>query len=188
MASTEHLKPPPLVTRPSYASTLDSTDAHYNPPPTGTALDPKSPDYDPLATTKVTSPFYQYAHDSPRQSFAESRTAGTTSRHASKPSLHVDVRDLELGDISPAITQEKRDAAQEHNRQQSWRCWRRRQPQSLTKPKEKNWLQKLPRKQRLAVKIGIAVLIAGIMLAIALGISASLHSGIYGSSKTVGPS
>lgn len=185
MASTEHLKSPPLVTRPSFASTVDSK--NYNPPRTETALDTSKPDFDPLATTKVTSPFYQYAHDSPRQSFAESRTIGTSSHHASKPSLHVDVRDLELGELTPAVTQEKRDAAREHDRRHTWMCWKRKQPQSLTKPKEKNWLQKLPRKQRLAVKIGIAVLIAGIMLAVALGISASLHSGIYGSANTVGP-
>lgn len=56
----------------------------------------------------------------------------------------------------------------------------------MTKPKKQNWLQRLPKKQRLMVKLLIAFLVTGAMVGIAVGIAAAVHSGIYGSDRTIG--
>ncbi|KAJ9652889.1 hypothetical protein H2198_007891 [Neophaeococcomyces mojaviensis] len=171
-------KPVPAVQRqPSFSADDDATlkasstqhqQQHHN-----------NGDYDPCQNAKICSPFYMYNHDSPRPS---------QDLRQGKPSIHVDVRDLELGDITPSITQEKL-AAQQQKVSLSTRLkfWdRERKQKCLTKPKKQWWLQRLPKKQRVMVKLLIAFLVAGAMVGIAVGIAAALHSGVYGTDKTVG--
>ncbi|KAK5100781.1 hypothetical protein LTR70_001317 [Exophiala xenobiotica] len=104
-----------------------------------------------------------------------------------KQSLHIDVRDLELGDITPSVTQEKFHAQKKSRRTPNvnLKFWKRKQP-CLTKPKKQFWLKRLPKKQRIAVKLAIAFVIVGAMVGIAVGIAAALHSGVYGTDKIVG--
>jgi len=136
-------------------------------------------DFNPFENAKIASPFYLYNHDSPRPS---------QDLRRDKPSIHVDIRDLELGDITPSITQEKL-AAQDQKVSLSTRLkfWKKQRKQrSLTRPKKQWWLQRLPKRQRITVKLLIAFLVAGAMVGIAVGIAAALHSNVYGTDKTVG--
>lgn len=132
-------------------------------------------DYDPCQNAQKFSPFYMYNHDSPRPS--------TDLRP--KNSINVSIRDLELGDITPSVTQEKM-RAQKKTKTDMLNCWRARKQHCLTKPKKQWWLQRLPKKQRIAVKLLFALLVAGAMVGIAVGIAAALHSGVYGTDKVVG--
>ncbi|KIV78399.1 hypothetical protein PV11_10121 [Exophiala sideris] len=121
---------------------------------------PKSDsDYDPCSTAKITSPFYLYKHDSPRPSFDVSR---------SPPQLSL--RDLEAGmnDLSPSVSQEKRDAQE-------------KKKQCLTRPKQRGcaWLKQLPPRQRLMIKMLIALVIIGAMVGLAVGITIAVHGGVY---------
>ena len=132
-------------------------------------------EYDPCQNAQKFSPFYTYNHDSPRPS----------QDLRPKQSIHVDVRDLELGDITPSVTQEKLNARDKNRSKINFKFWDRTQP-CLTKPKKQFWLKRLPKKQRIAVKLAIAFLVAGAMIGIAVGIAAALHSGVYGTDKVVG--
>jgi len=136
----------------------------------------KDADYDPCENAPKFSPFYLYNHDTPRPS-----TDGKDG--LPKPSIHVSIRDLELGDITPSVTQEKLSA--QRKPRSKFRFWERRE-QCLTKPKNQRWLQRLPKKQRIMVRLAIALLIAGAMVGIAVGIAAALHSPVNGTDQVVG--
>lgn len=151
---------------------------HHDPPQTHSSTvksEDEDREYDPCQNAQKFSPFYMYNHDSPRPS----------QDLRPKQSIHVDVRDLELGHITPSVTQEKFNAQGKSRRKINLKFWQKEQP-CLTKPKKQFWLQRLPKKQRIAVKLAIALLIAGAMVGIAVGIAASLHSGVYGTNKVVG--
>jgi len=132
-------------------------------------------EYDPCVNAKITSPFYLYNHDSPRPSFEV----------ASKPLPQVTLQDLESGTInlSPTVTQEKRDAQKNAPLAglKFWQRQQRRQSQCMTKPKQRGcgWLKELPPRQRLLVKILLALVIIGAMVGIAVGITAAVHGGVY---------
>lgn len=133
-------------------------------------------EYDPCQNAQKFSPFYMYNHDSPRPS-ADLRP---------KQSIHIDVRDLELGDITPSVTQEKINAqAKATSKLDRLKFWQGRK-ECMTRPKKQWWLQRLPTKQRYLVKALITLLVCGAMVGIAVGIAAALHSGVSGSGKTVG--
>jgi len=137
-------------------------------------------EYDPCQNAQKFSPFYLYNHDSPRPS------QDLRPNQRPKESLHVDVRDLELGGITPSVTQEKFHAQKKSKTPNvNLKFWKRKQP-CLTKPKKEFWLKRLPKKQRIAVKLAIALVIVGAMVGIAVGIAAALHSGVYGTDKIVG--
>lgn len=143
--------------------------------PTDTRAD-QDGEYNPCENAQKFSPFYMYNHDSPRPS-ADLRP---------KQSIHIDVRDLELGDITPSVTQEKIKAqAKPPSKLDKLKFWHGRQ-ECMTRPKTQWWLQRLPKKQRYLVKGLIALLVCGAMVGIAVGIAAALHSGVSGSGKTVG--
>lgn len=142
-------------------------------PPTPAEQDAE---YDPCKLAKITSPFYMYNHDSPRPS--------ADLRHG-KVSLAVTDRDLELGEITPSVTQEKMTAQTDKPKRFRLNFWQRRQD-CLTKPKQKWWIQRLPKKQRYTVKALIALVVIGAMIGIAVGIASAVNSPVYGSNKTVG--
>lgn len=168
---TEIQKPAPAL----QTESSQSSDRPLKPTQTPT-LQGQDGDYDPCQNAQKFSPFYMYNHDSPRPS-ADLRP---------KQSIHVSVQDLELGDISPSVTQEKLQA-QSNSRLDRLKVWgKQKKQQCLTKPKQQRWLQRLPKKQRVAVKLLIAFLVAGVMVGVAVGIAAALHSGVYGSDKIVG--
>ncbi|KAL6250214.1 hypothetical protein RBB50_002515 [Rhinocladiella similis] len=133
-----------------------------------------SHEFDPCVNAKVTSPFYLYNHDSPRPSFDVS--------HKSLP--QVTLRDLEAGagtpNLSPTVTQEKRDAQNDMAGGKLKFFWQR-QKQCMTKPKQRGcgWLKQMPKRQRILVKVLIALVIIGAMVGIAVGISAAVHGGVY---------
>lgn len=133
-------------------------------------------DYDPCKLAKIASPFYMYNHDSPRPS--------ADLRHG-KPSLTTTERDLELGEITPSVTQEKISAQKDKEKKFNLKFWENKQ-ECLTKPKKQWWLQRLPKKQRMAVKALIALVVIGAMIGIAVGIASAAHSPVNGSDKTVG--
>lgn len=152
------------------------------PPSTHTTEQRQSIDeehFDPCENAQKFSPFYMYNHDSPRPS--------TDMRP--KQSIHVSVRDLELGEITPSVTQEKINAQKKpasRNILQAVKFWEKPRQKCLTRPKKQYWIQRLPKKQQIAVKAAIALLIIGTMVGIAVGIAAALNSGVYGSDDTVG--
>ncbi|KAK5948689.1 hypothetical protein OHC33_010292 [Knufia fluminis] len=137
--------------------------------------DNEDEEFDPCQNAQKFSPFYTYNHDSPR----------TSQDLRPKQSIHVDVRDLELGDITPSVTQEKFNAQAKSRRKLNLKFWEKRQ-ECLTKPKKQFWLKRLPKKQRVAIRVAFALLIVGAMIGIAVGIAAALHSGVYGTDKVVG--
>ena len=153
---------------------LDGTELKEHPPRPSDQR--TNAEFDPCCNAKITSPFYLYNHDSPRPSFEVKR-----------PLSHVVVQDLEAAtvNLSPTITQEKRDA--ENTTTRRFRCWGQKK-QCLTKPKPRGcqWLAQLPPRQRLLVKILIAVVIIAAMVGIAVGITISVHGGVYknGNSST----
>lgn len=133
-------------------------------------------DFDPCQNAKICSPFYLYNHDSPRPS-QDTRLPST------KPSIQVSVRDLELGALTPSVTQEKINAQNKSGgRLKFWE----KQKQCLTKPKAQKWLHTLPKKQRTIIKLIIAFIICGAMVGIAVGLAVGLHSNVYGSGKQLG--
>ncbi|ETI29315.1 hypothetical protein G647_01768 [Cladophialophora carrionii CBS 160.54] len=137
-------------------------------------------EFDPCSNAKFTSPFYLYKHDSPRPSFDVAK---------SQDPAHVsvnDLKDLEAGSVnlSPSISQEKRDAqnAATTSRLTFWK----RQKQCMTKPKQRGcaWFSRLSPRQRIVVKILIGLLIIGAAVAIAIGVSIKVGGGVYKSNNT----
>ncbi|KIX00379.1 uncharacterized protein Z518_10518 [Rhinocladiella mackenziei CBS 650.93] len=154
----------------------EDTELTEQQPPTSTET-PKS-EFDPCCNAKITSPFYLYNHDSSRPSF-----------DVKKPDpVQVAIHDVEAGtaNLSPSITQEKRDAqnAVAHR----FKFWKR-EKQCMTKPKPRGcmWLKQLPPRQRLIVKLLMALVIIGAMVGIAVGITASVHGGVYKSNNSTTP-
>lgn len=94
-------------------------------------------------------------------------------------------RDLELGEITPSVTQEKITAQKEKESKFNIKFWEKRQ-ECMTKPKKQWWLQRQPKKQRYTIKAIIALIVIGAMVGIAVGIASAVHSPVYGSNKTVG--
>ncbi|KAL2421164.1 hypothetical protein ABEF95_003855 [Exophiala dermatitidis] len=153
---------------------VESTELAEQKPPTSS---PKS-EFDPCTTGNITSPFYLYKHDSPRPSFDVERNAP-----------QVAVRDVEASasDLSPSITQEKRDAQQKASLKLGF--WARKKQRCMTKPKPRGcgWLARLPPRQRLLVKVVIALVIIGAMVGIAVGISIRVHGGVYKNNNSTTP-
>ena len=138
---------------------------------------PKS-EFDPCSTTKITSPFYLYKHDSPRPSFDVSKSQDPVS---------ISVNDLEAGsfnlshsNLSPSITQEKRDA-QNAAAGGKFMFWKRKKQQCLTRPKQRGcaWMANLSPRQRFVVKVLIGLLIVGSAVAIAVSVSIKVGGGVY---------
>lgn len=75
-------------------------------------------DFDPCAIAKPCSPFYLYKHDSSRPS--------TEQAHLKLPGspIHVSVRDLEAGNLTPTVTQEKRKRSGEYFVRRALLSWK----------------------------------------------------------------
>lgn len=157
------------------ATTVDATELTEQKPCVSHER-PKS-EFDPCSNAKLTSPFYLYKHDSPRPSFDVSK---------SQDPVHVSVQDLEAGsfNLSPSVTQEKKDAQKlvGKNRLMFWK----RQKQCMTKPKQRRcaWFFGLSSRQKIVVKIVIGLLIVGAAVAIAVGVSIHVGGGVYKTNNT----
>ena len=148
----------------------EATELTERQPPTSQER-PRS-EFDPCCNAKITSPFYLYNHDSPRPSFDVKKEIP----------FNIDVKDLESGsgNLSPTITQEKRDAQNQPTSR--FKFWKKQKSKPcLTKPKSRGcgWLAALPPRQRLLVKMLIALVIIGAAVGIAVGISITVHGGVY---------
>jgi len=154
--------------------TVNETNELTEQEPAISQQDPKT-EFDPCCNAKITSPFYLYKHDSPRASL-----------EVTKSVTRVDVLDVEAGpgNLSPTITQEKRNA--QNTAFDRIKFWRRNRQRCMTKPQQRGciWLARLPPRQRLLVKILIALLIVGAMVGIAVGITAAVHGGVYKNNNT----
>jgi hypothetical protein len=160
------------------AAPVDETELTEQKPPSSHER-PKS-EFDPCSNAKFTSPFYLYKHDSPRPSF--------DARKSQDP-VHIVVQDLEAGSInlSPSITQEKKDA-QTAAKQNPLMFWKR-QKQCMTKPKQRGcaWFSRLSPRQKILVKIVIGLLIVGAAVAIAVSVSIHVGGGVYKNGNTSSP-
>lgn len=148
------------------SNTVTHAQPTLQPPQTST-----DPEFDPFSNAKPCSPFYLYNHDSPRPS----------GDFKSKQSVNISLQDLETGSttLTPSTTQEKL-ALKKTSTRGLWReLTSRREEQCMTKPKQKSWLQRMPKKQRMIVKILIALFIIGCMVGIAVGIAVSLRSTVW---------
>ncbi|OAP54874.1 hypothetical protein AYL99_10574 [Fonsecaea erecta] len=141
-----------------------------------TEQQPKS-EFDPCCNAKVTSPFYLYNHDSPRPSFDVKKPGNP---------IEVSIHDLESGtfNLSPSITQEKKDAQNSAARDR-FKFWKR-EKQCMTKPKQRGCVlfARLTPRQRLLVKIVIGLIIVGAAVGIAVGISVKVHGTVYKGNNT----
>jgi len=157
----------------TFETVHEATELTEQQPPTSHGQRTSDSDYDPCQTAKITSPFYLYKHDSPRPSF-----------DVSKSTPQLSLRDLEAGmnDLSPSVSQEKRDAQSSENRRSRIQD---KKKQCLTKPKQRGcaWLKQLPPRQRLMVKMLIALVIIGAMVGLAVGITIAVHGGVYKSNN-----
>ena len=173
-ASTQPSRPAPALQH--QFSYMDGQEQIHGVPVETTSADHDA-EYDPCQNAQKFSPFYTYNHESPRPS--------TDARP--KQSIAMSVRDLELGEITPSVNQEKIHAQKNTKLSLADKMmfWKHRQP-CLTKPKKQRWLQRLPKKQRIAVKAMIALIVVGAMVGIAVGIAAALHSTVTGTDHVVG--
>lgn len=142
-----------------------------------TSQDETEEDFNPSNTQDPYSPFYLYNHDSPRPS---------TEHFKHKSSIQVCVQrfDLEKGlpstlshsTAAPGVSKDKSP-----NKGSYWNTipWpRSSQPSCMTKPKPK-WGASLSKKQRMVVKLVIAVLVAGALIGTIVGVAVKTHSGVY---------
>ena len=123
-----------------------------------------------LANAKITSPFYLYNHDSPRPS------------HDSKPRapVNVSVRDLEGGDLTPTITQEKEKSRSiDSGKVRLWSPWSRRRTNRCRTTKHVSWFKQLLPWQRLLIKLVIGLMLVGIIVGVAVGISIRVNGSVY---------
>lgn len=123
-----------------------------------------------LANAKVTSPFYLYNHDSPRPS------------HDSKPRapVNISVRDLEAGDLTPTITQEKeKQGSIDSGRIRLWSPWSRKRNNRCRTTKQPSWFQQLQPWQRLVIKMVTGLVLVGIIVGVAVGISIKVNGSVY---------
>ena len=139
--------------------------------------DPGSPknEFDPCQNAKPCSPFFN--HDTPRCSVDNFR---------SKTSLHVSVRDLEAQNgLTPCDTPEARPSPGEKGTLKPWatstNIFGREKSRCLTKPKQRgcDCMSNLPKRQRLLIKILIALVIVGAMVGIGVGISLKVGGTVY---------
>jgi hypothetical protein len=136
-------------------------------------------EYNPCDNAKITSPFYLYKHESPRSSF--------DVRKMQEP-VKIAVHDLESGvslnNLSPSVTQEKKDAqkAATKHRLMFWK----KQKQCMMEPKQRGcvWMSRLSPRQRILVKVLIGLLIVGAAVAIAVSVSIRVGGGVYKDSNT----
>lgn len=125
---------------------------------------------DALANAKITSPFYLYNHDSPRPS------------HDSKPRapVNISVRDLEAGDLTPTITQEKEKSASiDSGRVRLWSLWSRKRNNRCSTKKQLSWFKQLLPWQRLLIKLAIGLMLVGVIVGVAVGISIRVNGSVY---------
>ncbi|OAL30238.1 hypothetical protein AYO20_08812 [Fonsecaea nubica] len=157
------------------AVAVEATELTEQPPPT--SIHRSKSEFDPCCNAKITSPFYLYNHDSPRTS-VDLKKLGSP--------VEVAVQDLESGtfNLSPSITQEKKDA-QNSAGKVGFKFWKR-EKQCMTKPKQSGcvWFSQLSARQRLLFKILIGFLIIGAAVGIAVGISVRVHGTVYKGNNT----
>jgi hypothetical protein len=102
---------------------------------------PTSPshEFDPCAIAKPCSPFYLYKHDASRPS--------TEQSHLKVPgsAIHVSVQDLEAGNLTPTVTQEKRKRSGEYFVRQAFLSWKQgdwsSRPLSPRSSRPSSWIQ-----------------------------------------------
>ncbi|RMZ78136.1 hypothetical protein DV738_g4017, partial [Chaetothyriales sp. CBS 135597] len=129
-----------------------------------------SPEFDPFANAKITSPFYLYKHDSPGD------------RHGSGASS-VTCKDVEAQqtyeELTPTVsgtTAEKRRSSESIKA----RLWprRSREPKCLTKKRVSRWKSLQPW-QRLTIKLLIGLMLSGLVVGVAVGITMHVNGGVY---------
>ena len=163
MGAIDHLTQPESIAQPGRRLSFDDNSKkqfeqrHVRPPS----------EFDPCANAKITSPFYLYKHDSPRPSHDSKRQAP----------IHVSVKDLEAQtpDLTPTVTQEKRGSADSGK----IKLWSKHRPaRCMTKKKESRW-KSLPSRQRLAIKLLIALILIGTIIGVAVGVSMRVNGGVW---------
>ncbi|KPI45642.1 uncharacterized protein AB675_713 [Cyphellophora attinorum] len=175
---------PALLSQPSPRLSFDDT--HPDHLDTAQHNRPKS-EFDPCVNAKICSPFYLYNHDSPRQ-----------SENKSRPDISIAVRDLESG-ITPVSTNTHKGsspALEKRNSNDSgvvrngkWQVpWARRMQQGstlnrcMTKPKVSRW-KSIPQRQRLIIKILLALIMVGLIIGLAVGLTKALGGGVWKSNN-----
>jgi len=147
------------------------------------------------------SPFYQH----PPASFER-----VHSRQSSKTNVGTYEKDLESGNATPLTAEEENPFTKTItvDRNQECKMWPSKQTLMQTKMAEKrrkrdtascagciapakDFWQKFDKRQQLYLKIGIAVFLVGVAVAIGVGISKAVHGGYYtagGDERPVGGS
>jgi len=154
--------PPPPISEKSPPST--SKDPYFTATQTieeeSESLPPLE-EYDPTACAKPCSPFYSHP---------QTRTSLEQLKSTSRISLHRSV-DLEAAGNTPRLSSVGQDAG-------LVRTWPG--TKSMTRKKH-GWgcLQRFSKNQRLAIKIGIAIVLVGTMVAIGVGVSKAVGGGVY---------
>lgn len=159
---------------------------------------PGSPDsedheYNPSLNAKPCSPFYN--HDVPRPSSERPKNSVSPSRvHVIQVSTNDEAEDKSPSVARPSIDVERGEAEKSADGMVKLgpgrfnnvlRLQRQPQKKSMIRPRRKGCtcLAGLTKGQRLAVKLLIAILIVGAMIAVGVGISIKVGGGVYKNSN-----
>lgn len=115
------------------------------------------PDFDPTIGAKPFSPFYRHATTKPSEEHLKAEVKITSREYASQ--------DLESGGRS--------------SYKQSMDINTRTSKLWVTDKRHCGWMDSMSKKQKIAVKVFLAVLIIGGMIGIALGITAAVGGGVW---------
>lgn len=149
---------------------LEPLQPHSHPEPHSEPVPAPQPDYDPSIGAKPYSPFYRHA----TTPSAASAIARLTSQRKRTRSFGIasPIDDLESGSRPPWKRLSDDEARNMSTTNRESKLW-------AQKKRHFDCLSGLTKKQRMAVKIVIAVVVVGSMVAIALGITAAVGGGVW---------
>lgn len=136
--------------------------------PTITSLAEATGEFDPHVGAKPCSPFYSHDANNNSLEFLKNESTITAQRYGSN--------DLESG---PPSTPQKRSLEVQGRCQQS-KLW-------IQKKRKCDCMSSLTKRQRLYVKLVLALFIVGAMIGIAMGITVAVGGGVWKSANVRGP-
>lgn len=164
----------PMASRHPQQPELEPLQPHSHPEPHSAPgpvpVPAAQPDYDPSIGAKPYSPFYRHA-TTPSAASAIARLKSQRKRTRSF-GIASPIDDLENGSRPPwkrLSDDETRNMSTTNRESKLW----------AQKKRHFDCLSGLTKKQRMGVKIGIAVVVVGCMVAIALGITAAVGGGVW---------
>jgi uncharacterized membrane protein len=136
--------------------------------PTIQSLPEASAEFDPHVGAKPCSPFYSHEINNNSLEYLKNESTITAQRYGSN--------DLESG--TPSTPQKR--SLEVHGRCQQSKLW-------IQKKRKCDCMSSLTKRQRLYVKLVLALFIVGAMIGIAMGITVAVGGGVWKSANVRGP-